>query len=216
MSGIGTPDPKGPTPRVPQPDSVFLARETGRWRCGSGGGFWTVGGGLGARVDGWAGGDLSPPALLCPKLRVSILSSYGFCYSTCARRSKSFCGFDGMVRNPALDARNGGVQDCPLPRPVQIAVLDREVQKTLVPLIAATKAHTLIKGTAGGRDKVFRIVTGVFFDEAARALELFGNANLAVAYAASAGTLMARRSRGSSGRRNSTRPSSPRLRTRSD
>ena len=71
-----------------------------------------------------------------------------------------------------------------LPRPVQIAVLDPQVQKDLVPLIAATKAHILIKGTAGGKEKIIRIVTGVFFDEASKALELFGTANVAVAYAA--------------------------------
>jgi saccharopine dehydrogenase-like NADP-dependent oxidoreductase len=76
-----------------------------------------------------------------------------------------------------------------LPRPVQIAVLDPEVQKTLVPLIADTKAHILIKGTAGGKEKTIRIVTGVLFDEAAKALELFGTANVAVAYAAAAGAL---------------------------
>lgn len=76
-----------------------------------------------------------------------------------------------------------------LPRPVQIAVLDPQVQKDLVPLIAATKAHILIKGTAGGKEKIIRIVTGVFFDEAAKALELFGTANVAVAYAAATGAL---------------------------
>jgi saccharopine dehydrogenase-like NADP-dependent oxidoreductase len=76
-----------------------------------------------------------------------------------------------------------------LPRPVQIAVLDPQVQKDLVPLIADTRAHILIKGTAGGKDKTFRIVTGVFFDEAAKALELFDTANVAVGYAAAAGAL---------------------------
>jgi saccharopine dehydrogenase-like NADP-dependent oxidoreductase len=76
-----------------------------------------------------------------------------------------------------------------LPRPVQIAVLDPEVQKNLVPLIADTKAHILIKGTSGGKDKTIRIVTGVLFDEAAKALELFGTANVAVAYAAATGAL---------------------------
>jgi lysine 6-dehydrogenase len=76
-----------------------------------------------------------------------------------------------------------------LPRPVQIAVLDPEVQKQLVPLIADTKAHILIKGISGGKDKTFRIVTGVLFDEAAKALELFGTANVAVAYAAATGAL---------------------------
>jgi saccharopine dehydrogenase-like NADP-dependent oxidoreductase len=76
-----------------------------------------------------------------------------------------------------------------LPRPVQIAVLDPEVQKGLVPLIADTEAHILIKVTAGGKDRTIRIVTGVFFDEAAKALELFGTANVAVAYAAATGAL---------------------------
>jgi saccharopine dehydrogenase-like NADP-dependent oxidoreductase len=76
-----------------------------------------------------------------------------------------------------------------LPRPVQIAVLDPQVQKELVPLIADTKAHILIKGTADGKARTIRIVTGVFFDEAARALELFGTANVAVAYAAATAAL---------------------------
>jgi saccharopine dehydrogenase-like NADP-dependent oxidoreductase len=71
-----------------------------------------------------------------------------------------------------------------LPRPVEIAVLDPQVQANLVPLIADTKAHVLIKGTAGGNEKTIRIVTGVLFDEAAKALELFGTANVAVGYAA--------------------------------
>ena len=66
-----------------------------------------------------------------------------------------------------------------LPRPVQIAVLNRQAQQGLVPYIADTKAHILIKGTAGERDKTFHIVTGAFFDEAAKALELFGTANVA-------------------------------------
>lgn len=76
-----------------------------------------------------------------------------------------------------------------VPRPVQIAVLDPQAQKDLVPYIADTKGHILIEGTAGGKDKTFRIVTGVFFDEAAKALELFGTANVSVAYAAAAGAL---------------------------
>jgi hypothetical protein len=38
----------------------------------------------------------------------------------------------------------------------------------LVPLIAATRAHILIKGTSGGKDKTFRVVTGALFDEAAK------------------------------------------------
>jgi hypothetical protein len=66
---------------------------------------------------------------------------------------------------------------------------DPQVQKDLVPLIADTKAHILIKGTAAGKDKTFRIVTGVFFDEAAKALELFDTANVAVAYATATGAL---------------------------
>lgn len=76
-----------------------------------------------------------------------------------------------------------------LPRPVQIAVLDPEIQKQLVPLIADTKAHILIKGTAGGRDKTFRIVSGAYLEQAAKALELSGTANVAVAYAAATGAL---------------------------
>jgi len=76
-----------------------------------------------------------------------------------------------------------------LPRPVQIAVLDRQAQKDLVPFIADTKAHILIKGTAGGREKTLRVVTGVYYDEAARALELFGTAAVGVAYAAAVGSL---------------------------
>jgi saccharopine dehydrogenase-like NADP-dependent oxidoreductase len=74
-------------------------------------------------------------------------------------------------------------------RPAQVAVLDPQVQKTLVPYIADTKAHILIKGTAGGKDKTFRIVTGVFFDEAAKALEVFGTANVGVPYAAATAAL---------------------------
>lgn len=77
-----------------------------------------------------------------------------------------------------------------LPRPVQIAVLDPQVQTQLVPLIADTRAHILIKGTAGGKEKTFRIVSGVFFDEAAKALELFGTANVGVPYAAATGALL--------------------------
>ncbi|MFZ1220515.1 MAG: saccharopine dehydrogenase NADP-binding domain-containing protein [Chthoniobacterales bacterium] len=76
-----------------------------------------------------------------------------------------------------------------LPRPVQIAVLDPQVQKDLVPLIAATRAHILIKGTSGGKEKTIRVATGVFFDEAAKALELFGTANVAVGYAAATAAL---------------------------
>ncbi|MGQ0649855.1 MAG: saccharopine dehydrogenase family protein [Gemmatimonadaceae bacterium] len=76
-----------------------------------------------------------------------------------------------------------------LPRPVQIAVLDPEIQATLVPLIADTRAHILIRGTAGGRDKTMRIVTGALLDQAARALELFATANVAVGYAAATGAL---------------------------
>jgi saccharopine dehydrogenase-like NADP-dependent oxidoreductase len=76
-----------------------------------------------------------------------------------------------------------------LPRPVQIAVLDRSVQQQLVPLIAATKGHILITGTAGGKPKRITIVSGFFFDQAARALELFATANVAVPYAAATGAL---------------------------
>lgn len=76
-----------------------------------------------------------------------------------------------------------------LPRPVQIAVLDKEAQKQLVPLFADTRAHILIKGTAGGCEKTVRIESGVFYDEAAKALELFGSAAVGVAYAAATGAL---------------------------
>lgn len=76
-----------------------------------------------------------------------------------------------------------------LPRPVQIAVLDPEAQKQIVPLVAATQGHILITGTAGGKAKQFRIVTGLYFDEAAHALKLFGSANVAVPYAAATGAL---------------------------
>lgn len=86
-----------------------------------------------------------------------------------------------------------------IPRPVQIAVLDPEVQKEIVPLVADTKTHIMIQGTVGGKDKTFRIVTGVFFDEAAKALELFGTANVAVAYAAAVGTLQVAEGRTKSG-----------------
>ena len=47
----------------------------------------------------------------------------------------------------------------------------------------------MIKGTAGGQNKTFHIATGVFFDEAAKALELFDTANVAVGYAAATGAL---------------------------
>ncbi|HEX3149815.1 MAG TPA: saccharopine dehydrogenase NADP-binding domain-containing protein [Gemmataceae bacterium] len=76
-----------------------------------------------------------------------------------------------------------------LPRPVQIAVLDREVQEQLVPIIAATQAHILITGTKGGKPKRFKIKSGVYFDEAQQALELFGTANVAVPYAAATGAI---------------------------
>jgi carboxyaminopropylagmatine dehydrogenase len=76
-----------------------------------------------------------------------------------------------------------------LPRPVEIALLDPEVQKQLVPLVADTQAHILIQGTVDGRAKTFRIATGAFLDQASRALELFGTANVAVAYAAATGAL---------------------------
>jgi saccharopine dehydrogenase-like NADP-dependent oxidoreductase len=76
-----------------------------------------------------------------------------------------------------------------LPRPAQIAVLDPEIQKQLVPFIADAKAHILIKGTAGRRNKTFRIASGAYLDQAAKALELFGTANVAVAYAAATGAL---------------------------
>lgn len=86
-----------------------------------------------------------------------------------------------------------------LPRPVHIALLEREVQEQLVPLLADTKAHILIRGTVGGREKTFRIETGAFLDEASRALELFGTANVAVGYAAATGALQLAESRTKSG-----------------
>lgn len=76
-----------------------------------------------------------------------------------------------------------------VPRPAQVAVLDPQVQKNLVPYIADTNGHILIKGTVGGKEKTYRIASGVLFDQAARALELFGTANVAVAYAAATGAL---------------------------
>ena len=100
----------------------------------------------------------------------------------------------GFTQDRVVEVEGGKVKAIDVlmalvPRPVQVAVLDPQVQKNLVPYIADTKAHILIKGTAGGKDKTFRIVTGVFFDEAAKALELFGTANVSVAYAAAAGAL---------------------------
>ena len=77
-----------------------------------------------------------------------------------------------------------------LPRPVQITVLDPQIQAQLVPLIADTKAHILIKGTAGGREKIIRIESGAYLDMAAKALELFGSANVAVGYAAATAALL--------------------------
>ena len=41
----------------------------------------------------------------------------------------------------------------------------------------------------GIENQTFLIVTGVFFDEAAKALELFNTANVAVAYTAAVGAL---------------------------
>lgn len=76
-----------------------------------------------------------------------------------------------------------------LPRPVQIATLDRAVQEQLVPLVTATRAHIRIVGTAGGKKIERTIDTGALFDEAAKALELYGTANVAVPYAAAVGAL---------------------------
>jgi len=100
----------------------------------------------------------------------------------------------GFTQDRVVEVEGGKVKAIDVlmalvPRPVEVAVLDPQVQKNLVPYIADTKAHILIKGTAGERDKTFRIVTGVFFDEAAKALDLFGTANVSVAYAAAAGAL---------------------------
>jgi saccharopine dehydrogenase-like NADP-dependent oxidoreductase len=77
-----------------------------------------------------------------------------------------------------------------LPRPVQITVLDPQIQAQLVPLIADTKAHILIKGTAGGQERIIRIESGAYLDMAAKALELFGSANVAVGYAAATAALL--------------------------
>ena len=76
-----------------------------------------------------------------------------------------------------------------LPRPVQIAMLDAQIQQSLVPLIADTKAHILIQGTVGGKPKTIRIESAAFLDQAAKALELFGSANVSVGYAAATGAL---------------------------
>jgi len=76
-----------------------------------------------------------------------------------------------------------------LPRPAQIAVLDAAVQQTLVPLIADTRAHIRIDGTVGGQPRRLDISSGAFCDQAGKALELFGTANVAVAYAAVTGLL---------------------------
>jgi saccharopine dehydrogenase-like NADP-dependent oxidoreductase len=100
----------------------------------------------------------------------------------------------GFTQDRVVEVEGGKVKAIDVlmalvPRPGQVAMLDPEVQKNLVPYIADTKAHILIKGTVGGKEKTFRIVTGVFFDEAAKALELFGTANVSVAYAAATGAL---------------------------
>jgi len=100
----------------------------------------------------------------------------------------------GFTQDRVVEVEGGKVKAIDVlmalvPRPVEIAVLDPEVQKNLVPLIADTRAHILIKGTAGGKDKTFRIETGVLYDEAAKALELFGTATVGVAYAAAVGAL---------------------------
>lgn len=96
---------------------------------------------------------------------------------------------DRMVEVQGVQVKAVDVLMQLLPRPVQIAVLDPDVQRQLVPLIADTQAHILIKGTADGRDKTIRIVSGAYFDVADRALELFGSANVAVPYAAATGAL---------------------------
>ena len=100
----------------------------------------------------------------------------------------------GFTQDRVVEVEGGKVKAIDVlmalvPRPVEIAVLDPQVQKNLVPLIADTKAHILIKGTAGGKDKTFRIESGVLYDEAAKALVLFGTATVGVAYAAAVGAL---------------------------
>src|SRR5262249_14381999 len=48
-----------------------------------------------------------------------------------------------------------------VPRPGPGALLDAEVQRQIVPLIADTRAHVLIGGTAGGERRELRISSGV-------------------------------------------------------
>lgn len=100
----------------------------------------------------------------------------------------------GFTQDRVVEVEGGKVKAVDVlmalvPRPAQVAVLDPQIQKNLVPYIADTKGHILIKGTAGGKEKTYHIVTGVLFDEAAKALELFGTANVSVAYAAATGAL---------------------------
>jgi saccharopine dehydrogenase-like NADP-dependent oxidoreductase len=97
---------------------------------------------------------------------------------------------DRMVEVGGVKVRAVDVLMQLLPRPVHIAVLERAVQEQLVPLIAATRAHILLTGTANGRPKTIKVMTAAFLDQAAKALELFGTANVAVPYAAAAGALL--------------------------
>lgn len=76
-----------------------------------------------------------------------------------------------------------------LPRPPQVVMIDPDVQRQIAPVIADTRAHILIKGTAAGQAKTFRIETAAFYDQALKAVELFGSANIGVAYAAVIGAL---------------------------
>ena len=96
---------------------------------------------------------------------------------------------DRMVEVGGVKVRAVDVLMELLPRPVQIAMLDVQIQQSLVPLIADTRAHILIKGAVGGKAKAFHISSAAFLDQAAKALELFGTANVSVAYTAATGAL---------------------------
>jgi saccharopine dehydrogenase-like NADP-dependent oxidoreductase len=96
---------------------------------------------------------------------------------------------DRVVEVNGVPVRAVDVLMALLPRPVQIAVMDREAQAQLLPLLEATQVHIRITGTADGEPRTFRIASGVFMDEAARALALFGTAGVAVPYAAVTGAM---------------------------
>jgi len=96
---------------------------------------------------------------------------------------------DRIVRVQGVEVRAVDVLMQLLPRPAEIALLEPAVQRTLVPFLADTRAHILIRGTAGGRQRTLHFETAAFLDQAARALELFGSANVSVPYAAATGAL---------------------------